>query len=197
MTNVLAQITAVATAIIAIALIVLAAVAIPLAGHFRRAYSKIDRLLDRVYGDITPIMHSVRNIGDNVNYVTTALRADVERVNDTINEANDKVQQAVAVTEQRMNEFNALLSVVQEEAEHLFLSTASTVRGVRHGAVAFRDGGGMDLASDELDAADPAADTALQEEGNGHDRNPQPAATALSAAPRVRPRPGTRRRGRA
>ncbi len=36
--------------------------------------------------------------------------------------------------EERIEEFNALMSVVQDEAEDIFLDTASTVRGVREGA---------------------------------------------------------------
>ena len=38
------------------------------------------------------------------------------------------------LTEQQLSDFNALLTVVREEAEHLFVSTASTVRGVQQGA---------------------------------------------------------------
>jgi len=36
--------------------------------------------------------------------------------------------------EERIEEFNALMEVVQTEAEDLFLDTASTMRGVRAGA---------------------------------------------------------------
>ena len=190
----LEQITAVASAIITLTLLVLSAVAIPALWRFRRTYRKVDHLLERIYSDITPIMHNAHVITDNVNFITTSIRADVEKVNATIDAANARVQQAVAVSERRLNEFNALLAVVQEEAEHLFLSTASTVRGVREGAAAFGGRGGMDLASDELDAAVVAADLALEEDGDGHDSSTQPAAAALPAAPRVRPRPGSRRR---
>src|SRR3569623_1969863 len=96
-----------------------------------------------------------------------------------------------------MGELNALLAVVQQEAEHVFVSTASTVRGVREGAAAFRHRNGMDLASDELDAADDlgaAGDIEFQEEVDGYDRKPQSAAETLPAAPRVRPRQRSARR---
>jgi hypothetical protein len=36
--------------------------------------------------------------------------------------------------EERIEEFNALMQVVQDEAEGIFIDTASTVRGVREGA---------------------------------------------------------------
>ena len=88
-------------------------------------------------------MRHASSIADNVNYVTTAIRSDVEQVNATIAAANRRLHQAVEVTEQRLGEFNALLQVVQQEAEQAFVSTAAAVRGVRTGAASL---GGTDAA---------------------------------------------------
>jgi hypothetical protein len=63
--------------------------------------------------------------------------------------------------EERIEEFNALMEVVQGEAEDIFLGTASTVRGVREGARAIanpriEDEGASDPRSatpDETDAS--------------------------------------------
>jgi uncharacterized protein YoxC len=181
------RIAEVASTIIAISLTTLTIVAIPVAFHSRRTYRRINHLLERVYGDITPIMNHANAITDNVNYITTSLRTDVRQVSDAITAANERVQQAAALTEQRMNEFNALLAVVQQEAEQVFLSTASAVRGVREGAAAFRDRDGMDFAFDSLDLADPADDIVLEEEGDGPDHSTESPA-AFPAAPRLRPR---------
>jgi uncharacterized protein YoxC len=194
--GILDRVTEVASSLIAIALLTLTIVAVPVAFHSRRTYRKIHQLLDRVYDDITPIMNHAHNVADNVNFITTSIRTDVLKVHETIDAANARVQDALALTERRMSELNALLSVVQQEAEHLFVSTASTVRGVREGAAAFRDRDGMDFASDELDAADLADDIEIQEEGDGYDRNAQSAPQALPAAPRLRPRARSQR-GRA
>ncbi|HEY4219651.1 MAG TPA: DUF948 domain-containing protein [Gemmatimonadaceae bacterium] len=191
------RVTEVASALIAIALLTLTVIAVPVAFHSRRTYKRVAELLDRIHGDLAPIMKHAHTISDNVNYVTTSVRAEIHKVNTTIDEANERVQEALAATEQRMSELNALLAVVQQEAEHLFVSTASTVRGVREGAAAFRDRNGMDLASDELDAADDldsADDIEFQEEVDGYDRKSQSAAEALPAAPRVRPRQRSERR---
>src|SRR5881275_3033389 len=119
-----------------IALLVLAVALVPAAWNFRKSYAKVSDLLDRVYGDINPLMRHASAIADNVNYITTSVRTDVQQVNATIAAANQRLQQAVALTEQRLGEFNALLEVVQEEAETMFIATASTVRGVRTGAAA-------------------------------------------------------------
>jgi uncharacterized protein YoxC len=192
------QITAVASAIITVAILVLLVVALPVAWHLRKAYRKASHLLDRIQGDISPIMHNLTAITDNVNFITTSIRVDVQKVNATIATANERVQHAVSVTEDRLNEFNALLSVVQEEAEQVFVSTAAAVRGVRGGAEAFRRRG-MDLASEELDAAALADDIEnrleSEEEDDGHDGSSEPSTQAFSATPRVRPRARSARRG--
>jgi hypothetical protein len=175
------------------------AIAAPVAWNSRKTYRKVNQLLDRIQGDIAPIVKHAHAISENVEYVTTSIRRDVHLINTTIATANDRVQDAVGLTEARLNEFNALLQVVQEEAEGLFLSTASAVRGVRTGAAEFGRRGGPDLASDELDAADPADELERhlesEEEGHGHDSDSDPVADALTGAPRIRPRTRSHRRG--
>jgi uncharacterized protein YoxC len=199
------QVTAISTAVTTIALMVLAVVTALAAWRFRNTYQKVDRLLDRLHSELSPVMQHARVIADNVNYVTTVVRADLGRVDATINDANERVRDAVDAAERRLNEFNALLAVVQEEAEQMFVSTASTMRGVRRGAAMFQDRRGTDFASDELDPADVAdaierqldgqLELVSEEERNGDDGDTQSTAQALPAAPRVRPR--ARRPGRA
>lgn len=190
----LAQISAVATTIIAIALSVLTVAALPALWRFRNAYRKLDAMLARIHADITPITNNAHAISENINYVTTAIRQDIQKVSATIDAANARVEDALVMTERRVRDFNALLAVAQEEAEHLFVSTASTVRGVRRGADALRRDSGLEFASDELDVAGEADDSTIQEDGDGDDSSPEPAAQALPAAPRIRPRAANRRR---
>jgi uncharacterized protein YoxC len=196
-TSVLAQIAAFATTVIMMTLLVMSIILMPIAWHFRKTYKKLNRLFDRLQGDVAPILRHAHDVADNLNYITTALRTDVHKVSATIDGANNRVQQAVSVTERRLNEFNALLSVVQEEAEGLFVSTASTVHGVRRGAEAFRNRRGMDLASDESDAAEPADDLDIQENEDGYDPSTESAAQAFPApptGPRLAPRARNTRR---
>jgi len=157
--------TAVASGLMSIALLVLAVALVPAAWNFRKSYAKVSALLDKVYGDVNPLMRHASAIADNVNYITTSVRADVQQVNATIAAANLRLQQAVALTEQRLNEFNALLEVVQDEAETVFVATASTVRGVRTGAAALHHEGDAESArleplppSEELDDGDDDSD---------------------------------------
>jgi uncharacterized protein YoxC len=171
--------TAVASGLMSVALLVLTVALVPAAWNFRKSYAKISDLLDRVYGDVNPLMRHASAIADNVNYITTSVRTDVQQVNATIAAANQRLQQAVALTEQRLNEFNALLEVVQHEAESMFVATASTVRGVRTGAAALHH-------EDEAEAAFGAALPTSEELEDGYDDSDAP--EAGTTRPRVRPR---------
>jgi uncharacterized protein YoxC len=160
--------------------------------QLRKAYQRVKGLLDRVYADLTPLIRNTTTISDNVVQVTNTIRDDIRNVSTTIETVNKTMRDAMASTEQRVQDFNALLAVAQEEAEQLFLSTASTVRGVQRSAEALRDPDGTDLASEELDAAIEPDD--FQEEGDGDDSSSESAAQTRPTAPRVRPRAGNRRR---
>ncbi len=132
------QVASVASGVVSITLVVLTVALVPAAWNFRRSYKRINELLDKVYGDVHPIMRHAHTISDNVDYITTSIRVDVQQVNQTIATANERLMDAVRVTEQRLQDFNALLQVVQQEAEDVFVSTASTLHGVRSGAVNFQ-----------------------------------------------------------
>jgi hypothetical protein len=81
-----------------------------------------------------PVSERARAISDNVEFITQALRADVERLNASVKALTARLHQASDHMEERIEEFNALMEVVQGEAEEIFIDTASTVRGVREGA---------------------------------------------------------------
>ena len=127
------KITTYASGIASIALMVLAIALVPAAWNFRKSYAKISDLMDRIYGDVNPIMRHASTIADNVNYITTSVRVDVQKVSQTVAAANTRLMSSVELVEDRIKDLNALLAVVQEEAESAFISTASTVRGVRTG----------------------------------------------------------------
>ena len=195
------RITGIASGLLTIAFFVFVAAAVPAAWNFRKSYRRVNKLLDRIYGDINPIMRHASSVADNINYITTSIRADVQQINATIAGANERLQQAVLLTERRLGDFNALLQVVQEEAEHMFVSTASAVRGVRTSASALSDaaGGTKFARQDEADLDQLELDSEIETEEemfDGYDSD----ATASEddvARPRLRSRTrkGTGERG--
>jgi hypothetical protein len=183
-----------ATVFIMLCLIAIVAMLVGAALRMRSAAQKTTQALQKVYGDLGPIIKTAGSIAENINAMSASIRKDVDKVSATVTAANDQVRETIAMTEKRINELNALLSVVQSEAERLFISTASTMRGVQTGAASFSRRGGMDFASEELDAADPAEEIEILEEDDGDDGSSEPTPPTLPAAPRVRPRARDQRR---
>jgi uncharacterized protein YoxC len=132
------RIASIASMLMTISILVLTVALVPAAWNFRKSYKRINDLLDRVYADINPIVKHASTIADNVNYISTSIRVDVQQVNQTIALANQRLVEAVQMAERRVRELDALVEIVQEEAEEVFVTAASTVHGVRAGADSFR-----------------------------------------------------------
>jgi uncharacterized protein YoxC len=165
------KITSVASGVMTITVIILTVALVPAAWNFRKSYKKISDMLDKVYGDVNPLMRHASAIADNVDYITTSIRVDVQQVSQTVAAVNQRLQDALSGAEDRMKQLNALLDVVQEEAESAFVTTASTIRGVQTG---------INQAFDEEDLFDGDYDE------SGADGWEKP-------RPRVRPRDGSGR----
>jgi hypothetical protein len=188
--NVFDRITGIASGLLTIAILIFVAAAVPAAWNFRKSYHKANQLVERLSTDLTPIIRHASAVADNINYITTSIRHDVQQINATIASANERLQEAVAVTERRLGDFNALLEVVQQEAESMFVSTASAVRGVRTSASALSEtGSGPNFArqdEEDMDQLELATEIDLEEElTNGYDSD----ATASEndvARPRLR-----------
>jgi uncharacterized protein YoxC len=165
------KITSVASGVMTITVIVLTVALVPAAWNFRKSYKKVSDMLDKIYGDINPLMRHASAIADNVDYISTAIRVDVQQVSQTVAAVNQRLQQAADVAEDRIKQLNALLDVVQEEAESAFVTTASTIRGVQTG---------INQAFDEEDWSDGDYD---EGRADGWEK----------PRPRVRPRDGSGR----
>ncbi len=168
---------------------------------YRRSSRKVGAMVQRAQVDLAPLISQLTAIADNVNHITRTVRGEVDKVNETIEEGNARVREAIEATERRLQDFNALLEVVQDEAESLFVSSASTVRGVQGGAAALgmvrrrrNRRGGPEFAVDDLDgsrleAADDEDDTDDLETEDDYDRaTDTPEERGRPAHPRIGPR---------
>lgn len=187
-------VTGVASGVMTLTLVGLTIFLAPAAWSFWRTFRKVRELLDKVYADVTPLTRHASNVADNLDYITTSIRADVQQVNATIATANRRLNEAVELTETRLNEFNALLQVVQQEAEHAFVSTAAAVRGVKTGAATL--GGLVDDAGDELIEGDldDGDDSEPYEDEIGRERERFDGRSTHGAAARPRLRSRRQRR---
>jgi hypothetical protein len=152
----------VAQIVIALALLLLGALAIGSALAARRAYVKALRQLEKLRIDLDPLLKGANRVGENVARITATAREEAERVQKGLAAAQARVEAAADAAETRVGELNALLDVVQEEAEELFIGTAATLRGARAGALAFR--------SEREPAEEPTDDEVTDEELEEHIR---------------------------
>ena len=119
----------IAIIVVGLAILMVSLVLVNLAITFKRTLNKLSQ-------DFGPISERTRSISDNIEFITQTLRTDVERLNGSVKALNDRLHQASGHMEKRIEEFNALMEVVQGEAEGVFIKTAAAVRGVRQGAQA-------------------------------------------------------------
>src|SRR3954464_10936336 len=149
-----AKVTGIAGGVMTLTLLAMAIALVPAAWNFRKTYKKTSALLERIEADVMPLTKHAHSIADNLDYISTAIRADIGMIQDTLKSGRAQLERALMGTEQKVNEFNALLDVVQGEAEGLFVSTAATVRGVKTGASHLVGGAGTEIASVEVDRDD-------------------------------------------
>lgn len=106
-------------------------VAFPTLRRVSQLVSHLDRTLQRTEGRIQPVIDHLERSADNMDYVTSVLRSDVDTMGDTVEHAAATTRRMIAMAEERASEIHGFLDVVQEEAEQTFLSTASLLRAVR------------------------------------------------------------------
>src|SRR5262249_43232271 len=135
----LSELAAIANLVTAIAVLGGAVVVVLVGWEVRAVVRRGHKMLHFRGPDLSPPLRNGRALSGNVQSVTTSVRDDVERVSGAVTSLTDGVERALGAAEDRLGQINALIDVVQDEAERLFVSTASTVRGVRRGTAAFRE----------------------------------------------------------
>jgi hypothetical protein len=80
-----------------------------------------------------PAIEQLRKTAENLEAITSRARDEATRLGDAVGSISDRLDQASQHMEERIVAFNALLEVVQEEAEATFVDTAARARGVRDG----------------------------------------------------------------
>ncbi len=111
---------------------------------------QIRKLMKGLNEQIKPAAERARVVAENLEYVSAVIREDVRKVNDSVSTITARLNDASDRVEERVQEFHALMEVVQGEAESVFLDTAAAVRGVRASA--------KTLGSSPSDESHPAAD---------------------------------------
>jgi hypothetical protein len=146
--------------------VVIAAISVVLLIVILLFFIRVRKLLGSLQQQIQPVTDRARVAAENVEYISAVVRQDVQNVRASVSGLSDRLKKASERMEERVEEFNVLMDVVQDEAEAVLLDTAAVVRGVRAGAQTFGEGVAPPQASDdsEVGAAlrnDPQAPTPL------------------------------------
>ncbi len=92
-----------------------------------------------------PLLEHAGNAARNLDHVTTVVRSEVDRLNETVGSVADEVGEVSGAVKRRMADLSAVLDLAQSETEDAVLDMAAKVRMLRKGAGllgAVRAGGG-------------------------------------------------------
>lgn len=117
----------------------------------RRATKAVQTARQRIAVD--PAVESLRAIAKNLEAISRTMHDEVGRLSKSVSQVSDRLKQASDRMEERIEDFNAFLEVVQREAEETFVDGAATARGVRAGlgSLGQRPGSALDSPEAETD----------------------------------------------
>lgn len=129
----LATAQAVSTIVLTLAVMGVLVAVIGVLAQLRKLTRSVGSVAKRLEKEAAPVMERARSVASNVDYITAAVRSDVQKVNESVAHLNERLKDASERMEERIQDFTALVEVIQDEAEDLALDTAAAVRGVRAG----------------------------------------------------------------
>ena len=133
---------AISTIILTIAVVGVLFAATGVLFHLRNLTRTAGALAMRFEKDAAPVIERAKSVAENVDFITMAVRTDIQKLNASVSRLSDRLQDASIDMEKRIQDFTALVEVLQVEAEDLALDTAAAVRGVRAGTRSLAGGGG-------------------------------------------------------
>lgn len=95
-----------------------------------RTMRAVDDMADVVKTSAQPVLEQSEQVLEQLSHITTVISDDIEIVDETIVRAADSVERMLELTEDRVAEMNALLTVAIDEAEDAFVATAGFVRAI-------------------------------------------------------------------
>ena len=96
-----------------------------------RALKTLEDISTLLENGAAPILARSDQLLDQSSQIASLLLSNVEAVDDTVVRTTESIMRMVDLAEERASDLNALLAVVQEEAEETFFSLAGLVRTVR------------------------------------------------------------------
>ena len=96
-----------------------------------RTLRQMDEVADVVTNRALPVLERSDEMLQHLGNIAHVLSEDVAVVDEAIVHAAESIERMVELTEERVSDINALVSVAIEEAEDTFIGTASLLRALR------------------------------------------------------------------
>ncbi|MCK5650363.1 MAG: hypothetical protein KAJ42_03255 [Gemmatimonadetes bacterium] len=163
----LATAEAVSAIVVAAGLVILFLLAVILVLQMRRLSKTLGSVARNLERSADPVLDRARSVAENVDFIAASVRTDIQKLNESVGRITDRLNHASDRVEERVEDFNALIEVVQSEAEDIFLDTASTVRGVRAGARVLGNGEESSDVGEGIEEDEDPEDVANEDEAEG------------------------------
>jgi hypothetical protein len=130
------QVTGVASGIVSIVLCLVVLSIIPAALYLRAQVTRASTSLTKAQVDAAPLLREATALLTDLRAIASSARADAATIHQAVVDADAGIRGVRQRVESRLAEIDALIEVVQDEFEDVFVSTAAAARGVRAGAAA-------------------------------------------------------------
>lgn len=127
---------AIATAILALFALAIAAAALFAVLKVRKTLS---RGLENLPAKTDPLVAAATRVAENAREVSDTVKVRVKDMLSNLEEISDRLKDGADAVEDRVKRFGVVIDVVQTEAEELLLDAASTARGVHTATEALRE----------------------------------------------------------
>jgi len=131
-------VTAVSTAIIAVVVLVVGGGLLFLLREIRGLTRVIERVADTLERDAQPVLKAVRNVVEDATGVVDTIKSEAEGFTDTVRDVREGVNGLVVRVEERLQDLDALIDVLQYEVEETALDVAAAMRTTRRGTTVLR-----------------------------------------------------------
>lgn len=103
-----------------------------------RLLKRVEGLVEEVAPKAAPLLERANEIAGNAAAVSHSVRAEIERVGETVQGLNEQIHQAMETATEQVRRFGTVVRVVQEEVEDLLLDATATARGLQAAAETLR-----------------------------------------------------------
>jgi uncharacterized protein YoxC len=131
-------VTAISTAVIAFVMLLVGVGLLLVLREIRGVRGVVQRASDNLQRDAQPVIQSVRKAVEDATGVVGALRDEADGFVGSVHDVRVRVNDLVLRVEERLQDLDALVDVLQYEVEETALDVAAALRTTRRGATVFR-----------------------------------------------------------